>query len=98
VVVCSRSFSWPAAPVSVRTWRTVHLVGADSPRGPEFVQFVTCSCTFLVQSVETSVFGWEWFTDRPHVHRGLSTQYELPADRTRVGHGPSESWTRIVRP
>jgi hypothetical protein len=33
VVGCSRSCSRPAVPVSVRTWRTVRLVGADSPRG-----------------------------------------------------------------
>jgi hypothetical protein len=88
--VCSRSCSRSAAHVSVRTWRTVRLVGADSPCGLEFIQFVACSCVFVVRSVETSVFGWEWCADRPSMHRGPSERCELPADRPRVGHGLSD--------
>jgi hypothetical protein len=45
VVGSSRFCSRPAAPTSVRTWRTVRLVGADSPCGasrPRVLRFVAC--------------------------------------------------------
>jgi hypothetical protein len=45
---------------------------------------------FVVRSVETSVFSWEWFVDCLPVHRGPSERYELPVDRPRVGHEPSD--------
>jgi hypothetical protein len=46
----SRSCSRPAVPVSVRTWRTVHLVGVDSPCG------ASCPGVLRVHRVFLSVF------------------------------------------
>jgi hypothetical protein len=66
---------------SVRTWRTVHLVGVDSPRGLGFAQFVTCSCVYVVRCIGEVAFLCKVFADRPPGARGPSARHELLADR-----------------
>jgi hypothetical protein len=73
----------------VRTWRTIRLVGVDNAHGQVFVQFIACSCTFVVRSVGRVVFRCMVFADRPPGACGPSAQHELLADHPRVGYGPS---------
>jgi hypothetical protein len=89
VVGGSHSCSRPVVLVSVRTWRTVRLVGANSPRGPKFVQFVACSCAFVVRSVGASVFGWERF-------RRLSASRSRTFRAAQVARRPSEDKAQTV--
>jgi hypothetical protein len=98
--------SFSGSSFSVRTWRIVHLVGGDSPRGLAFVQFVACSCTFVVRSIGEVTFRYKGFADCPPGAHEPSAWHELLADRPyfKVQHwwlcsffGPYTATSRTVR-
>jgi hypothetical protein len=96
VVGSSRSCSRPAVPTSVRTWRTVRLVGTDSPRGASqpgvlLVRRVFLSAFILIHLVVC--FGCTRFGGQS-ARRGRTVREERPdspssADGPRVEGGRS---------
>jgi hypothetical protein len=62
VVGCSRVCSRAALPAPVRTWRTVRLVGADSPRGPSWPRVLRVLHVFL------RAFRWIHFVSEFLLH------------------------------
>jgi hypothetical protein len=93
VVGCSRVGSRAATPASVRTSRTVHVVGADCPRGGFWPKCSSCSSRVLERlrfdPVGQRFLVGSCLADRPPGRRGLSAQHELLADRPRTWYGPS---------
>jgi hypothetical protein len=91
-------FSRAAIPARVRTWRTVRLVGADSPHGTGWPRVLRVRRVFLsvFVSIRLVVWFWPeevcrtvriWVADRPREGRTIRPAV---ADRPR---GTSCSWT-----
>jgi hypothetical protein len=60
VVGSSRFCSRPAVPASVRTWRTVRLVGADSPRGASWPRVLRVHRVFLSVFISIRLASCFW--------------------------------------
>jgi hypothetical protein len=90
---CSRVGSRVAAPASVRTSRTVRVVGADCPCCTLWPRCSSCSSCVLERLCFDRVGQWflvgRCLADRPPGRRGLSARHELLADRPRTWYGPS---------
>jgi hypothetical protein len=60
VVWSLRSCSWPAVPASVRTWWTVRLVDADSPRGASCPGVLHVHRVFLSAFISIGLVSCFW--------------------------------------
>jgi hypothetical protein len=84
VVGCSRVGSRAATPASVRTSRTVHVVGADCPRGGFWPKCSSCSSRVL-ERLRFDPVGQRFLVG------------SCLADRPPGRRGPSEDVVRTIR-